>query len=269
MFAYASLAALIASAALVHAEVVPTAPGPGDIFKEGGQCSFTWDADTSGVWKTMNVELMSGSNTGMVHITTVTSLDGTDATKGTYSYDCPKVTPNSAIYFYQFSTPALPANLTWTTRFTIAAADGSTTAPENQNEPDGQNIPWGTGALVDPSTAVAAPSYLTGGSTAATGSGSNTNSASPSSGSTAPAVSTTAAAGTTVIQQTSAAAGASSTKIVTAPAAPSASSSTNVTSSNANASAGNGAATLLGSDSYALRAGVALGVAAFTFAFAL
>ena len=69
MFAYASLAAFIVSAAFVHAEVVPTAPGPGDIFKEGGQCSFTWDADTSGVWKTMNVQLMTGSNTGMVHIT--------------------------------------------------------------------------------------------------------------------------------------------------------------------------------------------------------
>ena len=74
MFAYASLAALIASAAFVHAEVVPTAPGPGDIFKEGGQCTFTWDVDASGVWKTMNVQLMTGSNTGMVHITSTPFL---------------------------------------------------------------------------------------------------------------------------------------------------------------------------------------------------
>ncbi|KAI1790274.1 hypothetical protein LXA43DRAFT_973772 [Ganoderma leucocontextum] len=265
MFAYASLAALIAGAAFVHAEPVPTAPGPGDIFKEGGQCSFTWDADTSGVWKTMNVQLMTGSNTQMVHITTVASLDGTDASKTTYSYDCPQVTPNSAIYFYQFSTPAAPTNLTWTTRFTIAAADGTTTTPENQNEPDGQNIPWGTGALVDPSTAVAAPPYLTG--STATGSGANTNSASATSGSTATAGSTTAAAGTTATQQTSAP--NTSTKMTTAPAAPSTSASVSSTSSNSSASAGNGAATLLGSDSYVVRAGVALGVAAFTFAFAL
>lgn len=268
MFAYASLAAFIASAAFVRAEVVPTAPGPGDIFKEGGQCSFTWDADTSGVWKTMNVQLMTGSNTGMVHITTVASLDGTDTSKTTYSYDCPEVTPNSAIYFYQFSTPAAPTNLTWTTRFTIAAADGSTTSPANQNEPDGQNIPWGTGALVDPSTAVPAPSYLTGGSTSAS-SGSSASAASATSASTATVESTTAVAGTTATQQTSSAAGASSTKIVTAPAAPSTSATASPSSSNSSAATANGAATSLGSDSYAVRAGVALGVAAFTLAFAL
>ncbi|PIL24790.1 hypothetical protein GSI_12676 [Ganoderma sinense ZZ0214-1] len=266
MFAYASLAALIASAAFVHAEVVPTAPGPGDIFKEGGQCTFTWDVDTSGVWKTMNVELMTGSNTGMVHITTVATLDGTDASKTTYSYNCPNVTPNSAIYFYQFSTPAAPSNLTWTTRFTIAAADGSTTSPENETEPNGQAIPWGTGALVDPSTAVAAPSYITGESTAS-GEASATGSMSASSGSTAVAGTTSAAASTPAASQTTGA--GTSTKVATAPAAPSTSTSASASSANSTTSAANGAAILLGSDSYAVRAGVALGVAAFTFAFAL
>ena len=179
-----------------------------------------------------------------------------------------QVTPNSAIYFYQFSTPAAPTNLTWTTRFTIAAADGSTTSPANQNEPDGQNIPWGTGALVDPSTAVPAPSYLTGGSTSAS-SGSSASAASATSASTATVESTTAVAGTTATQQTSSAAGASSTKIVTAPAAPSTSATASPSSSNSSAATANGAATSLGSDSYAVRAGAALGVAAFTLAFAL
>ena len=59
------------------------------------------------------------------------------------------MTPNSAIYFYQFSTPAAPKNLTWTTRFTIAASDGSVTAPANDTQPDGQKIPWGVGELLD------------------------------------------------------------------------------------------------------------------------
>ena len=69
MLAYASLVALIAGSALVRADPVPTAPGPGDVFKVGGQCTFTWTPDTTGTWTEMNVELMTGSNTGMVHIT--------------------------------------------------------------------------------------------------------------------------------------------------------------------------------------------------------
>ena len=69
MFVYAGLAALVAGSALVRAEVVPTAPGPGDVFQDGGKCTFTWTADTTGTWKTMNVEIMSGSNLVMNHIT--------------------------------------------------------------------------------------------------------------------------------------------------------------------------------------------------------
>ena len=69
MFAYAGLTALIAGSALVRAEVVPTAPGPGDVFTQGGKCTFTWTPDTTGVWKEMNVELMTGDNQAMVHLT--------------------------------------------------------------------------------------------------------------------------------------------------------------------------------------------------------
>ena len=74
MLAYASLALLIAGSALVRADPVPTAPGPGDVFKVGGQCSFTWTADTTGTWKEMKVELMSGSNFQMNHITSKSLL---------------------------------------------------------------------------------------------------------------------------------------------------------------------------------------------------
>ncbi len=69
MLAYAGIAAIIAGSALVRADPTPSAPGPGDVFKQGDQCTITWDADTSGVWKEMNIELMTGNNWEMVHIT--------------------------------------------------------------------------------------------------------------------------------------------------------------------------------------------------------
>jgi len=104
----------------------------------------------------MNVELMSGSNLQMNHITTVASVDGTKT--GTFSFACPEVTPNSAIYFYQFSSPNSSV-ISWSTRFTIAGADGSTTPPANANQPSPANppIPWGVGDLVNHADAVAAP----------------------------------------------------------------------------------------------------------------
>ncbi|RPD58973.1 hypothetical protein L226DRAFT_108328 [Lentinus tigrinus ALCF2SS1-7] len=263
MFAYAGLAALIAGSALVRADPVPTAPGPGDVFKVGGQCSFTWTPDTTGVWKEMNVELMSGSNLQMNHITTIATLDGTDTSTTSHTFDCPDVTPNSAIYFYQFSSPANVSAITWTTRFTIAAADGSTTDPADATQPDGSAIPWGTGALVDPSTAVAAPSYLAGAASGTTATATTGASA------------TAATAATTSSANTAAASSAASTKsgFSTAPAAPSttlgAAASNSSNSGNSSAAADNGALSAFGVDSYVARAGIALGVAAFTFAVAL
>ena len=69
MFAYAGLAALIAGSALVRADVVPIAPGPGDVFREGSNCTFSWMPDPAGLWKETNVELMSGDNWNMIHLT--------------------------------------------------------------------------------------------------------------------------------------------------------------------------------------------------------
>lgn len=153
-----------------NAEVTPSAPGPGDSFNAGSTCTIVWsgDKDSTTVWKDMAIELMTGSNTGMVHITTVaTGQDGT--VDGKFEYTCPEVTPNSAIYFYQFTSPntAATASTQWTTRFTIASSTGATTPESESTQPNGDAIPWGTGALVDPSTAVAAPSF--GGAAAASG----------------------------------------------------------------------------------------------------
>jgi len=94
-----------------------------------------------------------------------------------------QVTPNSQIYFYQLT--AAGQNASWTGRFTIAGADGSSTDP-TESGPDldlqGKPVLWGKGALVDPSAAIAAPTFDTDNSTSASGLGpSNSASVTPSS----------------------------------------------------------------------------------------
>ncbi|KNZ46184.1 hypothetical protein VP01_748g5 [Puccinia sorghi] len=146
------------------AGVVPTAPGPGESFKEGGECSISWNLDTTGKWTNFSIDLMSGSNTAMNTITNV--VTGRDGTKGetTLKWKCPSVTPHSAIYFYQFTQPG--ADTTWTTRFTIASPTGEVTAPANSvyvpsSQPDGAKIPWGTGQLAGAGAASAADNTTT------------------------------------------------------------------------------------------------------------
>ncbi|KAJ7708787.1 hypothetical protein B0H17DRAFT_916268 [Mycena rosella] len=178
-------------ARISQAIVVPNTPGPGDSFDQGTNCHIGWGGDDTGsttAWKNMAIELMTGPNEAMIHVTTVAQgQDGTAA--GVFDYTCPEVTPNSPIYFYQFTAPAT-TNITWTTRFTIAAADGSSTpATETEKSSTGEDVAWGKGALVDPSTAVAAPNFgatgssSTGGSSSAGGSNSTTNPTGSGSGS--------------------------------------------------------------------------------------
>lgn len=209
----------------------PTEPSGSSVFNIGQQCTIKWDADSTKTWTKMNIQLMTGDNWNMVHITTVAQdIDATDATKNTYSYTCPDVTPTSAIYFYQFSDASEPTNLLWTTRWTIASADGQTTTPTETTQPNGDKIPWGKGALVDPSTAVAPPSYLT--NNQANGSANSTSSA--AAGSSAPA-------GSTVVAITSSPAAA--TTPAAAATTPAASSSHASSSSTARAATTGGATT--------------------------
>jgi hypothetical protein len=70
MFTRFAFAALAASALVaVHADPNPSEPGPGDVFNQGANCPIAWDADTSGAWKEMYIELMTGDNFNMVHLT--------------------------------------------------------------------------------------------------------------------------------------------------------------------------------------------------------
>jgi hypothetical protein len=168
MFAAASFVAL----ALTSSVLAMPSPLTPSTTNAGQPCVISWGPDTTGDWTKTNIELMSGDNQNMVHITTIATVDTTDAAATSYTWTCPEVTPNSNIYFYQFSTAGSPTDLTWTTRFTIAGTDGATEEAENATQPDGSAVPWGVGNLVDTSKATPAPAYITGQTSANGASGS-------------------------------------------------------------------------------------------------
>ncbi|KAI0347283.1 hypothetical protein BDW22DRAFT_1351693 [Trametopsis cervina] len=130
------------------AGLTPTAPGPGQTFNAGSNCTIVWNADQTGTWKNVTIDLMSGSNTNMSLVTNVaSSLDGTDPTLTPYNWTCPELDLYSAIYFYQFTHDAQTQDTTWTTRFTIASPNGDMVPPPNATQPSGEAIPWGIGHI--------------------------------------------------------------------------------------------------------------------------
>ncbi|EJD41798.1 hypothetical protein AURDEDRAFT_115366 [Auricularia subglabra TFB-10046 SS5] len=150
--------AVAASLALSRAQVTPSEPAPGRDFQIGGTCEISWTPDTSGTWGTTYIQLMTGSNDQMVHLTTVHQFDGTSSAQTTFTYTCPDVTPHSAIYFYQFTSTGTDSPQ-WTGRFSISN-NHDLVAPA---QTDAAGIPYGTGALTDPASAVAAPPTAPGG----------------------------------------------------------------------------------------------------------
>jgi hypothetical protein len=113
MFSLGAFTAFILSLALVAiADPAITLPDPGHIYNEGGTCQIGWNPDSTGQWKTMNIQLMTGSNGQMVPLTSsssyvffgqmmidpcllsyppaVATVDGTTS-PGTFSYTCPAV----------------------------------------------------------------------------------------------------------------------------------------------------------------------------------
>jgi hypothetical protein len=74
MFSRRAFPAFILSLALVvFADPDPIVPDPGHIFNEGSTCQIGWNPDTTGQWQTMNIELMTGNNLQMVHLTSSSS----------------------------------------------------------------------------------------------------------------------------------------------------------------------------------------------------
>jgi hypothetical protein len=111
MFTSTVFTAVLASSAVLlsNAIVTPNAPGPGDSFNQGTKCSLSWAGDTvsTTAWANMAIELMTGKNEAMVHVTSqlyfapapichltirIAVATGQDGTKeGSFSYDCPEV----------------------------------------------------------------------------------------------------------------------------------------------------------------------------------
>jgi len=84
------LTLLAAAAIYVRADPNPNNPGPGDVFVQGKSCTVGWDVDPTGVWKTMNIDLMTGDNFDMVFLTGMSSssfqcLVSVNATRQLYS----------------------------------------------------------------------------------------------------------------------------------------------------------------------------------------
>lgn len=73
MFRFLGLTVLLFTALAVRADVVPSVPGPGVVYKTGGVCHIEWNGDKSSntIWKDMSIELMTGSNLNMIHLTSM------------------------------------------------------------------------------------------------------------------------------------------------------------------------------------------------------
>lgn len=70
MFSRGTFSAFVLSLALVAlADPTPSAPSPGQVFNAGSTCQIAWTPDSSGLWKVMNIQLMTGDNLQMVALT--------------------------------------------------------------------------------------------------------------------------------------------------------------------------------------------------------
>ncbi|KAL7422073.1 hypothetical protein Q5752_002716 [Cryptotrichosporon argae] len=225
MFARTTLAAGLALALVARADVTPTSPDSTTVVNVGGDIVAMWDADTTGSWTDMEIQLMTGDNLDMIALETLaTGIDGTSTM--TYTAVAPDVSPNSKIYFLQFSNGGNTTDLLWTTRFTIAAADGSSTDPTNSTVYSGETVEWGTGVLVSNDTS-------SDNSTAATTDADSFITASVTASSTAPQ--STAADGLTVYSTSTSDASSAGTSASAATSASSASPAASSSSSTSGA----------------------------------
>ncbi|KZT69299.1 hypothetical protein DAEQUDRAFT_765607 [Daedalea quercina L-15889] len=270
MYSSVVLAYLFLGAAFVRANPTPTTPAPGDLYNEGAECRVAWDADQTGVWTVMNVELMTGDNEQMQFLELVATVDGTNASNNSITYTCPDVDLNSQVYFYQFTSP-FSTNVYWTGRFAIAAANGSTVPAPDTELSNGATISWGSGSIVG-QTPGTAPAY---GQSASGSSASSSTAASvtSSSGSVSAGASSSSAVpeSTTVSGPplTAAAASSSSTsKIIKTTSTPTSGGSSDSSAPASTSAAASGAGALR-ADGLVLHAGAALILAALTFTAAL
>jgi len=66
-----TLVTILLSVFFSRAQVNPSEPSPGSVYPEGGSCPIVWGGDPKSVdtWKNMDIELMTGDNFDMIHVT--------------------------------------------------------------------------------------------------------------------------------------------------------------------------------------------------------
>ncbi|KIS72283.1 uncharacterized protein UMAG_00692 [Mycosarcoma maydis] len=207
-----------------------TAPSPltPSTTNEGSPLLIQWDTTTSQAWKSMEIKFMTGSNQNMTELYTVaTDVDGTSSGAGRLLWTAPNVSPNSGIYFFQFTHGG--EDPTWTTRFAIADSNGAVTSPPNARQPEGPAIPWGTGRIVSGAASAGSASNSSSSSApASTSASSSVDSTSASSSSSA-----TSASSPTSANQSSTSGPSSSSRSSSSPSASITSGSSSSSSSSA------------------------------------
>ncbi|EST06625.1 Ser-Thr-rich glycosyl-phosphatidyl-inositol-anchored membrane family [Kalmanozyma brasiliensis GHG001] len=199
----------------------PVSPLTPSVTDEGSPLLIQWDTTTSQAWKSMEIKFMTGSNQNMTELFTVaTGVDGTSSGAGQLRWTAPNVSPNSGIYFFQFTHNG--QDPTWTTRFAIADTNGAVTTPPNARQPEGPAIPWGTGRIVS-------------GAVSASGSDSDSSSSSSSTGAIA-AASTSASSAAAATSSSSSASQSSSSASSSSSSASNAAQTSNTSSSSSSSS---------------------------------
>lgn len=82
--------------------IAPSEPSPESSFNIGTDITATWNNTDVGTdqWTNMTIELMTGSNYNMIHLSYVaTKINAMTSTS--YSFKAPDVHPTSKIYFLQ------------------------------------------------------------------------------------------------------------------------------------------------------------------------
>ena len=205
---------------------------------EGSPLLIQWDTTTNQAWKSMEITFMTGSNQNMTELYTVaTGIDGTSSGAGKLLWTAPNVSPNSAIYFFQFTHNG--QDPTWTTRFAIADSTGAVSSPPYAKQPEGPAIPWGLGKIVSGSVSAASSTGSSSSSASASGaSASVLTSASSSAGTSSMSASTS--------QLNAAATSSSSSSPSASQSSSSSSSSSSGQASSASSTARVGSAAMLG-----------------------
>jgi hypothetical protein len=69
-----ALTANIIALAIVRADPTPLEPHSTTVENAGGRCHIGWKPDTTGFWKSMYIELMTGNNFNMTHLTSMSHI---------------------------------------------------------------------------------------------------------------------------------------------------------------------------------------------------